>query len=74
MKKFRIIYVFALLLTVSLFSCENDDSNDNTTNGTARVTLRIGTADTKAQTRAWNDDNAEADRSEMMYNLSLIHI
>ena len=80
MKKFRIIYVFALLLTVSLFSCENDDSNDNTTNGTAQVTLRISTGDGYSATRAdgstygnWKDSkNAMSDRSEMMYSWVVI--
>ena len=80
MKKFRIIYVFALLLTVSLFSCENDDSNNNTTNGTAQVTLRISTGDGYSATRAdgstygkWKDSkNAMSDRSEMMYSWVVI--
>ena len=80
MRHFRIIYVLALLLTVSLFSCENDDSNDNTTNGTAQVTLRISTGDGYSATRAdgstygkWKDSkNAMSDRSEMMYSWVVI--
>ena len=68
------------MLTVSLFSCENDDSNDNTTNGTAQVTLRISTGDGYSPTRAdestygnWKDSkNAMSDRSEMMYSWVVI--
>ena len=67
-------YIFTFLLISTLTACQQDDVESNADgNGTALVTLRIGTGDLAATTRAdWHDDNAETDRSEMMYNWTVL--
>lgn len=75
MKRFNILYIctLALLGTFTFTACQQDDVENNVSGeGTSKVTLRLATADVRNETRAWNDDNAEADRSEMMYNWTVL--
>ncbi len=79
MKVLRLTYSVLLLALVGLLvACSSDDIAEEQPNGTdvATLTLRIGTPDAIAVTRAagstygnWNDaKNATKDRLEMMYN------
>ena len=77
MKRLHNNFLLALILTIILVltACQQDDENNKGANadGAALVTLRIGTAEMENTTRAdWNDDNAETDRSEMMYNWTVL--
>ena len=75
MKRLHINSILALTITLllALTACQQDEEgNGNDAKGAARVTLRLGIADTESTTRAWNDDNAETDRSEMMYNWTVL--
>ena len=58
-------------MTAVMVACSSDNSTDTRTEpivGKARVTLRLATGAENAVTRAWQDENAKTDRSEMMYN------
>ncbi len=79
MKVLRLTYSVLLLALVGLLAaCSSDDIAEEQPNGTdvATLTLRIGTPEATAVTRAagslygnWNDaKNATKDRLEMMYN------
>lgn len=81
----RLHTLFAATLTTlfslaTLTACLSDDDEQGMADSAAGgyVTLRIGVADDIAATRAtatrapWNDDNAESDRSEMMYNWTVL--
>ena len=73
MKRLNIFYLFILVILGTLTACQQDDNENSAGNkGAANVTLRIVTAEEANTTRAWNDDNAEADRSEMMYNWTVL--
>lgn len=69
-----------LLTLASLFTaCSSDDvaeqGGGRPAQGMAKVTLRIATDNAdggKASTRAWQDDNAKADRTEMMYSWHVV--
>ncbi len=73
MKRLNIFYLFTLIILGTLTACQQDDNENSATyKGAANVTLRIATAEEANTTRAWNDDNAETDRSEMMYNWTVL--
>ena len=74
MKRLHIYSILALTSLLALTACQQDDEDNRggDAKGSALVTLRLGTADMENTTRAWNDDNAEADRSEMMYNWTVL--
>ena len=73
MKRFFLLYLCSIVTLGIFTACQQDDEENSTNeNGTAQVTLRIATADAPNVTRAWNDDNAETDRSEMMYNWTVL--
>ena len=73
MKRLNIFYLFTLIILGTLTACQQDDNESSAGNkGAANVTLRIATAEEANTTRAWNDDNAETDRSEMMYNWTVL--
>ena len=73
MKRLNICYLFTLIILGTLTACQQDDNENSGGNkGAANVTLRITTAEEANTTRAWNDDNAETDRSEMMYNWTVL--
>ena len=74
MKRFKSIYLLAIAATLSFTACSSDSEDvqgggqSTVQEGKARVTLRIATDNGKATTRAWTDQNAKTDRSEMMYS------
>ena len=73
MKGIKHTYLFILFATMTavMVACSSDNSTDTRTEpivGKARVTLRLATGAENAVTRAWQDENAKTDRSEMMYN------
>jgi hypothetical protein len=75
MKRLHIYSILALTSLLALTACqqEDEDNRGGDAKGSALVTLRLGTADMENTTRAnWHDDNAEADRSEMMYNWTVL--
>lgn len=73
MKRLNIFYLFTLIILGTLTACQQDDNENSVSDkGSAKVTLRIATAEEANTTRAWNDDNAETDRSEMMYNWTVL--
>ncbi len=74
MKRLHIYSILALTSLLALTACQQDDEDNRggDAKGSALVTLRLGTADMENTTRAWNDDNAETDRSEMMYNWTVL--
>ena len=74
MKRLHIYFIFALTFILALTACQQDDEDNKGADakGTGLVTLRLGTAGMENTTRAWNDDNAETDRSEMMYNWTVL--
>lgn len=83
MKRLHTIYaamLTALLSLTALTACQSDDDESGTGKDAqgGYVMLRIGVADDIETTRAgatrapWNDDNAESDRSEMMYNWTVL--
>ncbi len=74
MKRFHYVYISAIMALLCLVACQQDDEVSGIKDGSgfATVTLRISTADAAPATRAWNDDNALADRSEMMYNWTVL--
>ena len=74
MKRLHIYSILALTSLLALTACQQDDEDNRggDAKGSALVTLRLGTADMQNATRAWNDDNAETDRSEMMYNWTVL--
>lgn len=73
MKRLNICYLFIVVILGTLTACQQDDNENSAGNkGSANVTLRITTAEEANTTRAWNDDNAETDRSEMMYNWTVL--
>ena len=73
MKRLNICYLFIVVILGTLTACQQDDNENSATyKGSANVTLRITTAEEANTTRAWNDDNAETDRSEMMYNWTVL--
>ena len=62
-------------MTAVMVACSSDNSTDTRTEpivGKARVTLRLATGAENAVTRAWQDGNAKTDRSEMMYNWTVL--
>ena len=74
MKRLHIYSILALTFLLALTACQQDDEDNKGggAKGAALVTLRLGTAEMENTTRAWNDDNAETDRSEMMYNWTVL--
>lgn len=74
MRWLNISYTCIIALLSTFTACQQDDEQNNTNDiGIAQVTLRIATADSSNATRAdWHDDNAENDRSEMMYNWTVL--
>lgn len=74
MKRLHIYSILLFIFLLALTACQQDDEDNRggDVKGAALVTLRLGTADMENTTRAWNDDNAEADRSEMMYNWTVL--
>lgn len=74
MKRFKSIYLLAIAATLSFTACSSDSEDvqggeqPTVQEGKAKVTLRIATDNGKATTRAWTDQNAKTDRSEMMYS------
>ena len=77
MKGIKHTYLFILFATMTavMVACSSDNSTDTRTEpivGKARVTLRLATGEEKAVTRAWQDENAKTDRSEMMYNWTVL--
>jgi hypothetical protein len=75
MKRFKSIYLLAIAATLSLIACssdrEDEQGGEQQPSGQAHVTLRIATDNGNsgaAPTRAWTDQNAKIDRSEMMYS------
>ncbi len=72
--RLHIFSILALSLLFGLTACQQDeeDGKGGDAKGTALVTLRLGIADMENTTRAWHDDNAETDRSEMMYNWTVL--
>lgn len=74
MKRFKSIYLLAIAATLSFTACSSDSEDvqggeqSTVQEGKAKVTLRIATDNGKATTRAWTDQNAKTDRSEMMYS------
>lgn len=74
MKRLHIYSILALTFILALTACQQDDEDNKGADakGTGLVTLRLGTAGMENTTRAWNDDNAETDRSEMMYNWTVL--
>lgn len=74
MKRLHYVYIAAITALLCLVACQQDDEVNGKMDGSgfATVTLRISTADAAPATRAWNDDNALADRSEMMYNWTVL--
>ena len=77
MKGIKHTYLFILFATMTavMVACSSDNSTDTRTEpivGKARVTLRLATGEENAVTRAWQDENAKTDRSEMMYNWTVL--
>lgn len=77
MKGIKHTYLFILFATMTavMVACSSDNSTDTRTEpivGKARVTLRLATGAENAVTRAWQDENAKTDRSEMMYNWTVL--
>lgn len=77
MKGIKHTYLFILFATMTavMVACSSDNSTDTRTEpivGKARVTLRLATGAENAVTRAWQDGNAKTDRSEMMYNWTVL--
>ena len=74
MKRLRNYYILAITFLLAFTACQQDDEDNKGVGakGTGLVTLRLGTVDMENTTRAWNDDNAETDRSEMMYNWTVL--
>ena len=74
MKRFKSIYLLAIAATLSFTACSSDSEDvqggeqPTVQEGKAKVTLRIATDNGKATTRAWTDQNAKTERSEMMYS------
>lgn len=69
----------AITAIFALTACQGDSVEElggsQSSSGNARVTLRIATDNAisdKASTRAWEDVNAKADRTEMMYSWHVI--
>ena len=69
MKRLCYLSICAMMAMLCLVACQQDDEVNGMhgDSGFGYVTLRIGSAGAAPVTR-WNDDNALADRSEMMYN------
>lgn len=77
MKKLKHTYLLILLAAVTavMAACSSDDATgkaEEPAAGKARVTLRLTTDSENAITRAWEDGNAKTDRSEMMYNWTVL--
>ena len=77
MKRLKHTYLYILLAAVTavMAACSSDDATSNAAEpatGKARVTLRLTTDSENAMTRAWEDGNAKTDRSEMMYNWTVL--
>lgn len=77
MKRLKHTYLYILLAAVTavIAACSSDDATSNAAEpatGKARVTLRLTTDSENAMTRAWEDGNAKTDRSEMMYNWTVL--
>ena len=69
------VYFMAIAAALSLIACssdrEDEQGGEQQPSGQAHVTLRIATDNGNsgaAPTRAWTDQNAKIDRSEMMYS------
>ena len=78
LKRLR-LYLPAITAIFALTACQGDSVEElggsQSSSGNARVTLRIATDNAisdKASTRAWEDVNAKADRTEMMYSWHVI--
>ncbi len=69
MKRLCYLSICAMMAMLCLVACQQDDEVNGMhgDSGFGYVTLRIGSVGAAPVTR-WNDDNALADRSEMMYN------
>ena len=69
MKRLCYLSICAMMAMLCLVACQQDDEVNGMQgdSGFGYVTLRIGSVGAAPVTR-WNDDNALADRSEMMYN------
>ncbi len=69
MKRLCYLSICAMMAMLCLVACQEDDEVNGMhgDSGFGYVTLRIGSVGAAPVTR-WNDDNALADRSEMMYN------
>ena len=78
LKRLR-LYLPAITAIFALTACQGDSVEElggsQSSSGNARVTLRIATDNAisdKASTRAWEDANSKADRTEMMYSWHVV--
>lgn len=72
LKRFSSLYLLAINTILVLTACQSDNVEEQGgakhPDGKAFVTLRIAADNGMATTRAWEDDNARTDRTEMMYS------